>query len=171
VNEVRDRKVATAAAQAFSAAQTLRILNLRPAGGNYATLYAAIKRLNIDVSHWTGQGHLRGRRHDWARKTPLNEVLCEDSRYLGGSCKLKERLIAADLLLNHCAICKITAWIDKPLQLHLDHINGKRRDNRLENLRLLCPNCHSQTETYCGKNKRRIRERANMRRSAEASAP
>jgi hypothetical protein len=48
---------------------------------------------------------------------------------------------------------EISTWKDKPLSLHLDHINGCRTDNRLNNLRLLCPNCHSQTDTYCGRNK------------------
>jgi len=64
------------------------------------------------------------------------------------------RVIIKDGLLPYeCSECDISEWNDKKLALHLDHINGKNGDHRLENLRFLCPNCHSQTDTYTGKNK------------------
>jgi len=64
------------------------------------------------------------------------------------------RVIIKDGLLPYeCSECGINEWNNKELSLHLDHINGKNGDHRLENLRFLCPNCHSQTETYTGKNK------------------
>ena len=66
---------------------------------------------------------------------------------------LKRRLIKSGMLRDHCYICGINTWLDKPLVLHLDHINGDGDDHRYDNLRLLCPNCHSQTDTYCGRNK------------------
>jgi len=66
---------------------------------------------------------------------------------------LKRRLVEEGLLAPRCASCGLgETWEGAPLVLHLDHINGDRTDNRLENLRFLCPNCHSQTETYCGRN-------------------
>ena len=69
---------------------------------------------------------------------------------------LKERLIKEGILTKICSECGITdEWNNKPITLQLDHINGVRDDHRLENLRLLCPNCHSQTDTYCGRNKPR----------------
>jgi len=55
------------------------------------------------------------------------------------------------LLEYKCSICGINTWLNKPLTLQLDHINGDNRDNRIEILRLLCPNCHSQTDNFCGK--------------------
>ena len=64
---------------------------------------------------------------------------------------LKKRLIDAKLLEYRCSKCGITEWQGEPLTLQLDHINGNHTDNRIENLRLLCPNCHSQTHTYAGK--------------------
>jgi hypothetical protein len=67
---------------------------------------------------------------------------------------LKRRLISSGLLRAACYECGISEWRGRKLALHLDHVNGVGDDHRLENLRLLCPNCHSQTETYCGRNKR-----------------
>lgn len=70
---------------------------------------------------------------------------------------VKIRLLRAGLLRNQCSHCGIQEWRGKPLVMHLDHVNGVKNDNRLANLRMLCPNCHSQTETYSGKNMRRRR--------------
>ena len=66
---------------------------------------------------------------------------------------LKRRLQAAELLPRHCEHCGLNEWRGKPLSLQLHHINGDKHDNRLENLEILCPNCHSQTDTWGGKNK------------------
>jgi 5-methylcytosine-specific restriction endonuclease McrA len=68
---------------------------------------------------------------------------------------LKKRLLKAELLANRCGQCGLTDWLDKPLSLELHHINGDGQDNRLENLALLCPNCHSQTDSWGGRNSRR----------------
>ena len=69
--------------------------------------------------------------------------------------RLKIRLFKEGLLEEKCAICgNLGEWNDKPLSLVIDHINGNHSDNRIENLRILCPNCHSQTETFAGKNKK-----------------
>lgn len=68
--------------------------------------------------------------------------------------KLKNRLVKEGYLEYKCVWCGITdTYNDKPIVLHLDHINGINNDHRLENLRLLCPNCHSQTDTWCGRGK------------------
>jgi len=85
---------------------------------------------------------------------PLSEVLLE-----GGSRRnVKMRLLRAGLLDNRCTICGLEDWLGQPLSIHIDHINGVRDDHRLENLRMLCPNCHSQTETYGGRNLRKRRQ-------------
>jgi HNH endonuclease len=86
---------------------------------------------------------------------PLDEILVIGSRRLDGNF-IKRRLFRAGLLTNKCAECGMgPEWNGSRLVLHLDHINGHGYDNRLENLRLLCPNCHSQTSTYCGRNQSR----------------
>lgn len=87
-------------------------------------------------------------------KTPLKDILVVNSTYKNLS-RLKIRLINEGIIKYKCGIVNCTnngMWLDKPISLQLDHINGINNDNRLENLRLLCPNCHSQTETYGGRN-------------------
>lgn len=66
--------------------------------------------------------------------------------------KLKKRLLREGYLQYHCNLCKISEWNGKEVSLQLDHINGNPKDHSFSNLRLLCPNCHSQTPTWCGKN-------------------
>lgn len=82
---------------------------------------------------------------------PIEELLRRGvSRY-----NVKWRLLRAGLLPNHCQVCGLSQWRNQPLGMHIDHINGIKNDHRLENLRMLCPNCHSQTETYGGRNMKR----------------
>ena len=84
---------------------------------------------------------------------PLEDVLVKDSPHKDIT-SLKKRLLKEGILNNTCISCGIEPlWNGSPLVLHLDHTNGDNSDNRIENLRILCPNCHSQTETYCGRNK------------------
>ena len=130
--------------------QVLDKLNIVPAGGNYQTTNRRIQKLNIDTSHFTGQAWNRGK--VIGPKRPIEKYLVENS--VVQSFKLKGRLIAEGLKEHKCECCGITEWNGKPAPIELDHINGNHHDNRLENLRILCPNCHAQTDTYRGKNKK-----------------
>ncbi len=137
----------------FSVRSCLDELELRPTGGNYKVFYQRVKDFNLDTSHFTGQGHLKGKNHSWSPKRELEgDILTEDSYY--GSHKLKNRLIGEGYKEHKCEECGITEWNGKPTPLELDHINGINTDNRIENIRLICPNCHAQTPTYRGKNKK-----------------
>lgn len=84
-------------------------------------------------------------------KIPLEDIL-EGKQPQYQTFKLKNRLIETGLKVNQCEECGISEWNDKPIKIELDHINGIRTDHRLENLRMLCPNCHSQTNTFRAKN-------------------
>lgn len=89
------------------------------------------------------------------RRTPDAEVFCENSTFLSNF-RLKIRFLEATGIPNECVFCGLgPVWNGAPLTLQLDHINGINTDHRLENLRLLCPNCHSQTPTYAGKRRDR----------------
>jgi hypothetical protein len=152
-----DQDIIEAVRASFSIAQVLRLLRLSPTGCNYKGMYAYFSRLGLDTSHFTGQGHLKGKNHSWTPRRPLTEILVERSTYRDNS-KLKRRLLREGLLLNRCYECgQEPFWHGKLLVLVLDHINGKSSDYRIENLRLLCPNCNSQQDTFAGRNKRRLR--------------
>jgi len=85
-----------------------------------------------------------------SQKSRIENIKSQPFEYWGKKLKWEFILIEQD---NKCSICKISPiWNNKTLKFHLDHINGDNGNNKRENLRLICPNCHSQTETYCGKN-------------------
>ena len=115
-----------------------------------------IERLGLDTSHFTGQAWNKGLRGlRGKRRIPLDVILVKNSTYLG-TANLKARLFAEELLRNECYQCGAPPeWRGQPLVLRLDHINGDRADQRIENLRILCPNCDAQMPTFAGRNKRR----------------
>lgn len=133
-----------------SYAKTLKRLNIPVSGSNYSMLKQKIKEYGIDTSHMTHQGHNLGKKIRSDRN--LDSILVENSTYTSTH-HLKNRLLSLDMLERRCYNCGITEWMGKKAPLQLDHINGIRSDNRIENLRILCPNCHAQTDTWTGKNK------------------
>lgn len=139
--------------ESFSIRETLKKLNLRPTGGNYKVAQNRIKSFGLDTSHFKGKGWNKGLKITCNKAKPLEEILTEDSYYQ--SHKLKLRLIKENYFIHECSCCKLTEWNNKPIPLELEHINGNNTDNRLENLTIICPNCHAQTETYRGKGKRK----------------
>lgn len=93
---------------------------------------------------------------DFARNSRKNKELTNEEIFSINDVVIKivKRKIIKDKLIPYeCNLCHINDWKDDRLVLQLDHINGNSQDNRLKNLRLLCPNCHSQTDTFCGRNR------------------
>ena len=148
--------LSVAVADSYSIAGVLSRLGCTVSGTNYRWVHRLVEKYQLDTSHFLGEAWLKGRTHSWTPRRPLAEILVENSSY-HTLVHLKRRLIREGILANVCARCGISNWMSQPLALHLDHINGVGDDHRLENIRLLCPNCHSQTDTYCGKNTARAR--------------
>ena len=146
-----DQQLIEAFDNSRSIRQILDKLHLRPTGGNYKSIKVQLQRLNLDQSLLKGQSWLKGTNYRTRQPRSLDEILVNGSHVKTSS--LRKRLVREGVLINICVECKISDYYNnKPIVLHLDHIDGNNTNNLLENLRLLCPNCHSQTDTYCGKN-------------------
>ena len=150
--KIDDKTLTEAVKNSISIRQTLHNLGLCDTGTAYRNIKRRIKLLNLDISHFVGKAYLKGKHHTWAPKQIISNILIENSTYKNIA-SLKQRLINEDILTYRCSECGLSnEWNKKPLKLQLDHINGVYNDHRLENLRFLCPNCHSQTDTFAGKN-------------------
>lgn len=131
----------------------LRKIGLSMSSGNYDTLNRIIKKFDIDETQL--KQNLSNLNKQLSKKVAIEKTkeqlfvsLTNDSNI--GRGKIKAHLIKHNLIKFECAECKLPPeWNNKKLELQLDHINGISTDNRIENLRFLCPNCHSQTETFC----------------------
>lgn len=137
--------------RSYSYRQVIKELGLIPAGGNYVQIKKYIQLFEINTKHFKGKAWNKGKKGLGVFKYSLDEILIKNSSYQ--SYKLKNRLFLSKLKKPLCEIC---GWAKKTkdgrLPLELDHINGINTDNRLENLRILCPNCHSLQSTHRGRN-------------------
>jgi hypothetical protein len=141
--------VVLAVSENKSIAGVLRQLGLRPIGGNYKTIHHLIKEYGLDTSHFTGQGWNVGLVFKPHKTIIDSAIFVEDSDYRC-SWRLRERYKKATGI-NYCEDCHLSEWRGAPIPLEIHHINGKNTDNRLENLKLLCPNCHALTNNYRGR--------------------
>lgn len=116
----------------------LKSLGLKPSGGNFTNMKRKLQQLNANCEHWTGQAWNRNsRQKDWSNYTKVSSL----KKHL-----IKERG-------HKCEDCGLTNWKDKLIPLEIHHINGDRTDNNLNNLLLVCPNCHAFTDFYRNKSK------------------
>jgi hypothetical protein len=147
-----DDQLSRAVARSISYAGVLRELGVPVTGGSHAHLARRIRAMGIDTSHFLGQAHFRGTTRP-RRKVEEILVVLPPGSARPRTPTLRRALLASGVP-HLCAICGCGGtWRGSALVLAIDHVNGDWLDNRLENLRFLCPNCHSQTATWCRKSR------------------
>lgn len=135
---VTEDRFRAAVKDSISIRQSLDKLGLTAAGGNYLTFRKYASRWNVDITHLDNS------------KPSLHTYLVKNR--VVHTHRIKNKLLKQGLLRPVCNSCGLSEWLGKQIPLELHHVNGDRLDNRMENMVLLCPNCHAQTETYRGKN-------------------
>jgi hypothetical protein len=153
-----EKELRSAVSKSISMTETLRRLGYCPTGDNPKTVKKYIRLWGISTDHFDPDRARRElRRSSTSGPIPLEEVLVEGSSYSRGH--LKDRLFAAGLKERRCELCcQGEIWNGCRISLVLDHINGISNDNRLENLRIVCPNCAATLDTHCGRKNRLPRE-------------
>lgn len=128
-----DEDIRRIAPTVSSMAQLLKKLGLRMAGGNYVNMQRLLQKLNVDCSHWCGKAWNKDKRlKDWSSYTQVRHLKSHLIRERG----------------HKCESCGLETWMNQKIPLEVDHINGDRSNNELDNLRLLCCNCHALTPTW-----------------------
>ena len=146
-----DDQLVEAVAASHSIRTVLEKIGLIPAAGNYETVKKHIQELKLDTSHFLGQAILRNKTHDYNTR-PLDAILVQGK--LENTWRLKNRLLREGLKENQCEHCGKTKWLGLPIPLELHRKDGDRTNNSLQNIELLCPNCHSLTDNYRGSKKK-----------------
>jgi hypothetical protein len=130
-----------------SIAECARKLNLTIYGTTYKNLRQLAEHCGLNEDHMLGKSSTKGKIVGGIKAKPIEEHLVYGSPISSSS--LKKKLFKSGLKQEKCEECGIVDWNGNSLSFHLEHANGDNKDNRLENLKILCPNCHSQTDTYC----------------------
>ncbi len=126
-------------------------LDCNRSGNGFYTLRNAAIELGLNQDHMPTTRTKRST-NSRRKRSPLSDILIENSTY-SNTDSLRKRLIREGLKTEACEICTLSEWMEKKIPLALDHINGVRSDNRIDNLRVICYNCHGQTETFGSRNR------------------
>ena len=150
MDSISRSEIYKAVSESISIAEVIRKLNIASVGSSYEKIRYLISRHKLNISHFKGKAHGTSK---FPRTLSSTEVLTENSSH---PTSVAKRVIIRNKLLKYkCHECGMfPIWNSRQLVLRLDHINGVRNDHRLSNLRFLCPNCDSQSPTFCGRNKK-----------------
>lgn len=141
-----DQDFAKLVSESVNFSDLIKKMGLKVYPGNFQTCHKLIARLGLSTEHFSQNYSTSGN-----KTYPIEDYLT--NQRTTSTNRLKLRLIKEGILQHKCYHCGITEWNGQPTPIQLEHIDGDSRNNSLENLTILCPNCHAQTETYCGKNK------------------
>ena len=148
---ITDEQWIEAISTSLSYSEALRKLGLRDSGANFTLIHKHIDRLNIDTSHMTGKRWNQGERFKpFNKEIPFDEMFSKNTYHNTGA--LKRRLFREGLKEKRCECCGLNEWQGREIPLELHHIDGDKTNNSVENLQILCPNCHALTDNYRGKN-------------------
>lgn len=142
--------------KSFTIADVCRLCGWQPRGDNYKIIKRYIKEYDIDISHFTGKRTNIGNRLNKHNEKNAYFYLHKNSYIQTNT--LKRKIFEEGIKDYKCELCGISEWNGKKINLQLHHINGDNTDNSIENLQILCPNCHSQTDNFCGKNHSKTKE-------------
>ena len=135
--------------------EVCRKLGIKPATGAQTYLKKKALSFEMDTIHFLGQAWSKGKNFF---KRPIAEYLTIDGKFIGSDA-LKKRLLREGIKSHKCENCNLTIWCKNPVPIELHHINGNRNDNRLENLQILCCNCHALTDNHSGEKNREVAKR------------
>lgn len=149
-----DDHLRRAVAESRSVSEVIAKLGLTVAGGTFVHVQRHVERLGLSVDHFMGQGWAKGQQgRAQETKLPWKAILVFNRKGRKEAPTVLRRALIESGVEEVCEQCgQGSTWNGKPLRLPVDHRNGNALDNRPENVRFLCPNCHSQTPTYCAKN-------------------
>ena len=145
--KVSDQQIITVCTNSISMAAAAAELGI-----HFNTLKIRAKKLGVYKTNPQGKGIKKTKRYDGKQSIALDDILNGNHPQYQTN-KLRIRLVREGLKREICEVCGIVDWNGKKLSFELDHIDGDRTNHRIENLRIICPNCHSQTDTFRGRNK------------------
>jgi DNA-directed RNA polymerase subunit M/transcription elongation factor TFIIS len=141
--------ISQAVSKSNNVMDVMRLLGIKIAGGSHSHLTRKIKEYGIDTSHFLGKGSTKGKPANNKKHWSELLILRPEGSRRESNVRMRRAMLEYGFTYE-CSACKLDAtWQGKSLTLHIDHVSGIMWDNRPENVRFLCPNCHSQTETYC----------------------
>lgn len=160
-NDIFEKKICQLVKKCDNIYQICKILGYKPTNTYYYKINKIIEKYNLDTSHFKKNNI----NNTIKKELPIEKCLIEHSTL--SSCKIKDKLLKHSLKEYKCERCGRTEWEGKPIPLELHHINGDNTDNRIENLQILCPNCHAFTDNYRGRRKRKQTKKLEKKEEKE----
>lgn len=148
-NRIDEETAKSLVKECFTIADFCRKVGWVPRGDNYKTFHKYVKEYNLDISHFTGKRTNLNNRLQKFRELSVKDYINNNTIVRGST--LIKKLVNEGIKEYRCECCGNAEWIGNEIPLELHHINGNNTDNRVENLKLLCPNCHALTDNYRGK--------------------